>query len=394
MNPIETNGLCTDSVIVKRRTAVVQFAITISISLFLFQSHSAPPGFWEIRPPLTIVDLHGVAFDGTKYVAVGAEGTILISSNGHWGSFKLPNASRLRSITHANGLFVAGGETGNLISTSPNGIQWANVMNTGGSETIYGLTHAAGRYVGVGGTAGNSQAYTLTSFNGADWQPSTPGVKALKAVAFGNGLFVAVGDNGTIVSSPDGVSWTPRWSPITNDLMAITYFANSKFVVSGMFGFSLNSNDGINWFESSRASFSIRALASGGGYVVAVGRSSNTGRLHATPDGFGWPGVNLIFPQLLNAIAYGNNNWLAVGEGGIILQAHVPRLKFYQTSDGINLHLTGPAGRYRIEGTTNMTHWSSLTELDSPESFIDQFIMRADDPLKPALHFRATFLPQ
>jgi hypothetical protein len=37
-------------------------------------------------------------------------------------------------------------------------------------------------------------------------------------VTYGNGLFVAVGRFGTILTSPDGVSWTARTSGTGNDL--------------------------------------------------------------------------------------------------------------------------------------------------------------------------------
>jgi hypothetical protein len=36
--------------------------------------------------------------------------------------------------------------------------------------------------------------------------------------AYGNGLWVAVGNGGTILTSPDGVTWTARVSGTTNPL--------------------------------------------------------------------------------------------------------------------------------------------------------------------------------
>jgi hypothetical protein len=45
------------------------------------------------------------------------------------------------------------------------------------------------------------------------WTQQTSGTRDdLNGVAYGNGLFVAVGDFGTILTSPDGVNWTVRTS--------------------------------------------------------------------------------------------------------------------------------------------------------------------------------------
>jgi hypothetical protein len=51
----------------------------------------------------------------------------------------------------------------------------------------------------------------LTSPDGVTWTPQSSGTTArLNAVTWtGGGRFVAVGDSGTILTSPDGFFWTP-----------------------------------------------------------------------------------------------------------------------------------------------------------------------------------------
>eukprot|EP01034_Spumella_vulgaris_P009079 gene9079-biopygen7959 len=45
------------------------------------------------------------------------------------------------------------------------------------------------------------------------WQPRTSGVTVpLWSVAYGDGQWVAVGEQGTILTSTDGATWTPRTS--------------------------------------------------------------------------------------------------------------------------------------------------------------------------------------
>ena len=55
-------------------------------------------------------------------------------------------------------------------------------------------------------------------------------------------LFVAMGDNGTILTSSDGSTWTSRTSGTSEILYEVTC-ANSTFVVLGTTGTILTSSD-------------------------------------------------------------------------------------------------------------------------------------------------------
>jgi photosystem II stability/assembly factor-like uncharacterized protein len=60
-------------------------------------------------------------------------------------------------------------------------------------------------------------------------------------VAYGKNTFIAVGDNGTIITSPDGVTWTGKSSETSKHLYGAT-FGNSVFVVVGQDGIILLSD--------------------------------------------------------------------------------------------------------------------------------------------------------
>ena len=47
--------------------------------------------------------------------------------------------------------------------------------------------------------------------------------KILNGVAYGNNIYVIVGDLGTILTSPDGITWTERDSGISNYLSGVTF---------------------------------------------------------------------------------------------------------------------------------------------------------------------------
>ena len=69
-------------------------------------------------------------------------------------------------------------------------------------------------------------------------------IHGVLGVTYGNGLFVAVGYNGTILTSPDGVSWTAGTSATNQTIDGITY-GNGLFVAIGYT--ILTSPDGMSW---------------------------------------------------------------------------------------------------------------------------------------------------
>src|SRR5262245_11619292 len=65
------------------------------------------------------------------------------------------------------------------------------------------------------------------------WNPrTTPTAQDLHDVAYGNGVFVAVGKAGTILHSSDGISWLPAASGTANNLDAVV-FGGGLFVAVG-----------------------------------------------------------------------------------------------------------------------------------------------------------------
>ena len=58
-------------------------------------------------------------------------------------------------------------------------------------------------------------------------------------------LFCAVGNNGLIMTSPDGVNWTKRNTITGNNLLDVVYY--EKFIAVGIYGVIYTSSDGINW---------------------------------------------------------------------------------------------------------------------------------------------------
>ena len=68
-----------------------------------------------------------------------------------------------------------------------------------------------------------------------------------------SGLFVSVGNSGTIIISSDGITWIFSTSGTSSNLWGINY-GNSTFVTVGDSGTILTSSDGTTWTSSTSGS--------------------------------------------------------------------------------------------------------------------------------------------
>jgi hypothetical protein len=112
-----------------------------------------------------------------------------------------------------------------------------------------------------------------SAFGQSHWEvKASNATSSLNAIAFGNGLFVAVGDGGVIVTSPDGEQWTPRASGTTDRLPAVA-FGNGRFVATRANRAipAITSADGINWAPVTITNSSGGAATSGASGSIAFG---------------------------------------------------------------------------------------------------------------------------
>lgn len=166
----------------------------------------------------------------------------------------------------------------------------------------------------------DSESAVLAPDPGADplnqwsWRNPIPQGNQLSSVTYGNGLFVAVGDAGTILTSPDGLSWTWRPSGTARHLNSVVYGAN-EFVAVGDAGTVLASVDGLSWSEQSIfKDFQLLGITFDQGVFVAVGES---GVALISSNGFDWSSELTGRFHALTSVTFGNG--LFVAAGGSIL---------------------------------------------------------------------------
>ncbi len=278
---------------------------------------------WNTRISPSTNDLRGITFNYRQFVAVGRLNTVLTSADGREWTSRLTGTPDFHSVTAGRGWFVAGGGEGWLIGSSRDGIHWTTVVSTIGQDRLLGFSYGNGLFVGVGSGFHDNGSLIVSAAIPTDFDLAKsfrPTTNALLAVTYALGLFVAVGEQGAIATSPDGASWTICESP-THEVLRAVVFHQTRFIAAGDHGIVLDSEDAMSWTLSAPAPFDVFALASSGDELVAVGSYGSAGRLHVSSDGLSWPGKSLEFTQPLRAVAHGLGSFVAVGDSGLIIQS-------------------------------------------------------------------------
>jgi len=250
-----------------------------------------PPGILAWMPPSSLPvafssDLAGVITTNGTFTALGTDGSTMTSSDGlTWTAKGRVPAIGMSGLAFG---FVAGvtptffavGAGGDIFASTDNLVSW-NPVSSGTSSDLTGISllNRAFFVTGAGGTL-------LTSPTGAEgtWAPLvTNTANTLRSVAFnptslGN-PYVAVGDAATILTSPDGVSWTSVapsaiTPPLRQDLRSVTVggATASRFLAVGQAGAVAYSDDGLNWSTaSSGPSNNLAGVLYTSGMYLAVG---------------------------------------------------------------------------------------------------------------------------
>ena len=257
------------------------------------------------------------------FIAVGASGTLLTSPCGTtWTAQTSGTSNYLRSVAYdGSSTLVAVGNSGTILSSS-DGTTWTS-RTSGTSDNITNVFYKTGG--GFVATGGNG--LLIISADGTTWTSKTSGcgmTEDMWAINLESNIGVIIGDNGSIYTSSDrGDSCTKRSSGTTVEFNELLY-GNSTFVAVGYNGTVLTSSDGITWV--SRTSSTTNNLY-GGTYTttntdgekefVLVGES---GKIISSENGNSWTTVSppSITTGDLYGIARSNKTWVVVGASGYI----------------------------------------------------------------------------
>ena len=219
---------------------------------------------------------------------------------------------------NVGGVFIDGAGLANYASTitsiiTINGVDWTARTSGFGSTRILGVTYGDGLYVAVG-----NDGKLTTSPDGTTWTARTSGfgTTTIRGVTFGDGLYVAVGDSGKLTTSPDGTTWTTRTSGFgTTRIWGVTY-GDGLYVAVGESGKLTTSTDGITWTTrtSGFGSTTIIGVTYGDGLYVAGG---NDGTMTTSTDGTTWTTRTSGFGATdIYGVTHGDGLYVAGGDDG------------------------------------------------------------------------------
>lgn len=221
---------------------------------------------------------------------------------------------RIVSATSAGQIMVAvGNRPHGLIAATP---QATIVLSTNAGKSLQIITpptgtgalaavkHGDGRFIAVG-----AQGTVLRSFDGRVWSKRLSNTSSdLNDVIYGGGLWVAVGANGKIVTSTDGAIFGLQFSRTEIDLLGVTY-GGGQFVAVGKDGAFLRSSNGTDWVASGTdEALDLWAVTYGNGKFVAAGTN---GIVHVSADANQWQSVTIPNAQLISRVSFAGGEFLA-----------------------------------------------------------------------------------
>ena len=141
---------------------------------------------------------------------------------------------------------------------------------------------------------------------GLTWKKQTvPGKSDLTGIVWTGTQAVIVGQDGLILTSPDGQDWTTQYSGTDERLNAVAWSGTTIFVGSRC-GRVLSSKDGIKWerMMMSSSSLLITGIVSDTlGNPVVVGKSNDQHHVLQRTASGGWKELSFRFPTKVNGLA-------------------------------------------------------------------------------------------
>jgi hypothetical protein len=262
-----------------------------------------------------------------QFVAVGHNGLRIASENGtDWRAPQLGKEGEVyRGVCFGNGIFVAAGTFGgkNIFAASRDGSTWQTGEKDGQYKNyVRGLGFGKDMFLAIGGdpgSVGSSSPILVSSTDGVKWSDfhDIKGKNIIRRIAYGNNLFVGVGDRGRRSVSPDGMEWKDAPEVKAIDTLVDIAFGKNVFVGVGLHSLRMMSEDGMKWTGRvvGEEGEHLNTIVWAGDRFVAVGQ----GATYTSPDGLAWKREpNKDAPLTM---AYGNGVFIGANWRGRILMS-------------------------------------------------------------------------
>jgi hypothetical protein len=217
----------------------------------------------------------------------------------------IPNSNLMQNgVCYGNSHFVAvGGFDRRGVWISEDGILWEDGSTEG--EAIFDCAFGNGIFVAI-------NSFPLVSIDGFSWVLGEVGnsTNKLQSIAFGNDIFVSVGEQGRITTTIDGLKWDSDVEITSHNLHKVM-FGDGRFVAIGDNGTVSTSIDGVQWVTKQVGNGS---RWNGVVYVDDYFLIGNGSQIMKSSDGRQWE--LLTYSSIVPVLSIGS---MMLGMGGNVL---------------------------------------------------------------------------
>ena len=222
--------------------------VGVSNSGGIYRSSDSGANWTRITTPFS-AEFASITANSTTFVAVGEGGAILTSPDGvEWTSRNSMTSEYLIDVAVIGTKIIAVGTNATLTKSLDNGLTWSSYAISGGQGfTLNGISGDTTNAV-ICGPSG-TMVFTTDPANLATFNIiQTPQCQAVtNRVIKGGSGWAVVGQAGTIMTSPNGTSWTLR-SPNFSYNYITSVKSSSHFLAAGFPGDKIGrSTDGAAW---------------------------------------------------------------------------------------------------------------------------------------------------
>jgi len=195
--------------------------------------------------------------------------------------------------------------------------------------------------------------------------PQSATTRSLLDVVWDGRQFVAVGNMGTVITSPNGIDWARREVPVTSRLTGITW-TGAVLIAVGAGGTIITSADGITWHLQNSDTTATLTDVTPGPFKVAVGMDGLT---ISSPDTRGWTPAANRTGECLNGVARTSYGYIAVGDHGVLLRSTTGR-SWQLIDSGTDEHLL--AVTHAVGQTIAVGYYGTIITSDDGRVWVAQ----------------------
>jgi hypothetical protein len=381
-----------------------------------FACSGGPLSRWRQRAN---TDAGPIAFGAGTFVSAGADGLILVSTNGQsWSAVDSKTTNHFSRAAYLGNQFVCVGNYGTIV-TSPDGQTWTK-RDSGTSNWLASVAYGNSQWVAVGGSLiGDAETQVVaTSVDGVRWQVREQPGTVLSWIVFGNERFVAVpAFDGSLLTSTDAEHWQTNRVSCTSGYAHEVIYAGNQFVAvgtcydqpAGRSPIIATSSDGLTWTERSANApgYGLGPIAYGAGLYVVAGSIPGyividwiTGQqtwipdvplLLTSTDAVLWHKEETFGLPAFYELAYGRETFVATGDRrtfqtDVMLPRFGPVARL--NSQGFEGEIVADVGeRSRVQVSTNLANWTDMMDVTNTAAYTSFLDRSATNPV-PQRYYR------